>query len=101
MKLKILSIIVLIVTATTTSSCRSSKLTKEQRAAEKLEKQMIIANEKAVKAYKAHHLSIQPDETQKMIKASKKHARKLNRKRKQSFIDRVFRRKKAKNCSGI
>ncbi|MCD4724332.1 MAG: hypothetical protein K8R63_05765 [Bacteroidales bacterium] len=101
MKFKILSIIVLIIAATTISSCRSSRLTKEQRTAEKLEKQMIIANEKAVKAYKAHHFSIQPDETQKMMKASKKHARKINRRKRHSFIDRVFRRKNSKNCSGI
>ncbi len=57
-------------------------------------------NEQAVEDYLKHHYDIQPLATQKMMKSSKKRAKKINKRQKNSFVDRVFRRKRSKGCNG-
>ena len=65
-----------------------------------MEKQLKKENEKLVDAYLEHHYNIQPVETQKMMKNSKKRAKKINKRRKDSFVDRTFKRKRSKSCNG-
>jgi len=57
-------------------------------------------NEKQVDAYLKHHYAIQPESTQQMMKKSKKRARKINKRQKESFVDRVFGRKRSNGCNG-
>lgn len=81
-------------------SCRSGRVTKQQRYAEKSQLELEKENEAMVEAYKEHHFEIQADETQKMIKKSKKRAKKLNRKKGDSFFERIFKRNRSKGCEG-
>ena len=65
-----------------------------------MEKEMKKENEKMVEAYHEHHFNIQPVETQKMMKNSKKRAKKINKRRQKSFVNRTFKRKRSKSCDG-
>jgi uncharacterized protein YcaQ len=71
-----------------------------QKRAYKMEKQMKKENKKMVDAYYEHHYNIQPVETQKMMKNSKKQAKKINKHRKDSFVGRTFKHKRTKSCDG-
>lgn len=65
-----------------------------------MEKQMRKENKKQVDAYLQHHYEIQPESTKKMMKESKKRARKINNKRKESFFSRLFSRNRSAGCDG-
>lgn len=78
------------------SSCRSSK---QQRYAEKTQVEIEQENKKMVEEYHEYHYNRQADETQKMMKESKKRAKKVNRKKQESFWDRLF-NKKRPGCGG-
>jgi len=71
-----------------------------QKQAYKMEKQMKKENEKMVKEYLDHHYSIQHVETQKMIKKSRKRGKRTNLNRKDSWVNRTFKRKRSKSCNG-
>lgn len=81
-------------------SCSSTRPTSAQRKAEKMEKQTKKENEKLVNDYLKHHYNIQPNETQKMMKSSKKKSKGINSRRKDSWVNRTFNRKRSKNCDG-
>jgi len=99
MRNKIIFIIILLSAASFFFSCRT-EMTRAQRAAYKTEKRMKKENEKLVNDFHEHHYNIQPLETQAMIKNSKKRAKKINKRRKRSFIDRTFKRRRSKSCYG-
>lgn len=99
MRNKAIFIIILLSAASMFISCRSD-MTRAQRSAYKAEKRMKKENEKLVNDYHKHHYNIQPLETQAMIKNSKKRAKKLNKRRKKSFVERNFKRKRSKSCYG-
>ncbi|HSG68299.1 MAG TPA: hypothetical protein VK994_06295 [Bacteroidales bacterium] len=100
MKVKSLLTILLLASLLASTSCRSSRGTRMQRNAEKMEAQASKDNEKIVEEFHQHHFDIQADETQKMMKKSKKRNKKLKRKSRGSFVDRMFNRKRSKNCYG-
>jgi len=81
------------------SSCRT-RMTPAQKQAYKMEKQMKKENEKMVKEYLKHHYEIQHVETQKMIKKSRKRAKRTNLNKKDSWVNRTFKRKRSKSCDG-
>ena len=81
------------------SSCRSSRASRQQRYAEKTQVEMQKENEKMVEEYREYHYNRQADETQDMMKKSKKRAKKVNRKKQGSFWDRMF-NKKRPGCGG-
>ncbi len=99
MNSKGIMIIILIVSASTVMSCRA-RMTPSERRAYRMEKQMKKENEKLVEDYLRHHYNIQPDETQAMMKNSRKRAKKVNRMRHKSFIDRIFGNNRSKGCDG-
>jgi len=99
MKTKGIVIIILIVSVSMVMSCRS-RMTPSERRAYRMEKQMKKENEKLVRQYHEHHYNIQPDETQAMMKNSKKRAKKINRQRQKSFVERIFGKNKSKGCDG-
>jgi uncharacterized protein YcaQ len=98
MKFKVYFILALVISASLMLSCRS-RMTQGQKRAYKMEKQMKKENEKMVAEYHEHHYNIQPVETQKMMKKSKKRAKKVNKKRGDSWFKRTFSRKR-KSCNG-
>jgi hypothetical protein len=100
MKYKFTIIILLMSGLLVVSSCRSGGLTKKQRYAEKSEVQLQKENEKMTAEYRQHHYDIQAEETQKMIKKSKKRAKKINRKKQGNFFDRLFRSNRSRDCGG-
>jgi hypothetical protein len=95
----IILIIFLIILGTIGSSCRT-RMTPAQRQAYKMEKQMKKENEKMVKEYHKHHYEIQHVETQKMMKKSRKRAKRTNLKQRDSWVNRTFKRKRSKSCDG-
>ncbi|MCK5080183.1 MAG: hypothetical protein KAR09_09570 [Bacteroidales bacterium] len=99
MRNKAIFVIIILSAASMFLSCRSD-MTRAQRSAYKAEKRMKKENEKLVNDYHKHHYNIQPLETQAMIKNSKKRAKKLNKRRKKSFVERNFKRKRSKSCYG-
>ncbi|MCK4568790.1 MAG: hypothetical protein KAT76_00785 [Bacteroidales bacterium] len=99
MRNKTIFIILLLSAASIFLSCRS-QMTRAQRTAYKTEKRMKKENEKLVNDYLEHHYNIQPDETQMMIKNSRKRAKMINKGRKNSFVNRTFKRKRSKSCYG-
>jgi hypothetical protein len=99
MKFKLLFFIGILLTASVLLSCRT-RMTRAERTAYKMEKQMKKENKKMVDEYKEHHFNIQPNETQAMMKNSKKRAKQNNRRRGTSWVDRTFKRKKSKSCDG-
>ena len=99
MKVKVFFIFLLIVSGSYLLSCRS-RMTQAERKAYKMEKQMKKENEKMVENYLKHHKNIQPVETQHMMKNSKKRAKKINKKRQDSWFKRTFSRKRSKSCNG-
>lgn len=98
MKLKTVFILTVLLSGLFVSSCSSSRMTRQQRQAMRMEKQMKKENKKQVDAYLKHHYAIQPESTQKMMKNSKKRAKQMNKKHRESFVQRVFGRKSS--CSG-
>ncbi len=99
MKTKGVIIIILIVSASAVMSCRA-RMTPSERRAYRMEKQMKKENEKIVEDYLEHHYNIQPDETQAMMKNSKKRAKKINGRRQESFFVRIFGKNRSKGCEG-
>lgn len=83
----------LIILLLISSSCSSGRASRQQRYAEKAQVELEKENEKRAEAYHEYHFNRQADETQEMIKKSKKRAKKLNRKKQTSFFDRIFKRK--------
>lgn len=100
MKYKFIVIILIMGGLFVSSSCRSGGMTKKQRYAEKSEVELQKENEKMAEEYRQHHYDIQAEETQKMIKKSKKRAKKLNRKKQGNFFDRLFKSKRSRDCGG-
>ena len=80
------------------SSCRSGGMTRKQRYAENSQVEMEKENQKMVEEYRQHHYNVQADETQKMMKKSKKRAKKLNRKKQGNFFDRLFKSNRSRDC---
>jgi len=72
MKVKTVFIISILSVGLISASCSSSRMTRQQRQAVKMEKQMKKENEKQVDAYLKHHYAIQPESTQQMMKKIKK-----------------------------
>jgi len=99
MRFKAFFIIVFLAAATLFLSCRS-RMTNAQKREYKMEKQMKKENAELVDAYLEHHYNIQPVETQQMMKNSKKRARKINKRQKDSFVNRTFKRRRSKSCDG-
>lgn len=81
------------------SSCRT-RMTPAQKRAYRMEKQMKKENEEMVKEYLKHHYEIQHVETQKMIKKSRKRAKRTNLSKQGSWVNRTFKRKRSKSCDG-
>jgi uncharacterized protein YcaQ len=75
-------------------------MTRAERTAVKMEKQMKKENQKMVDEYLEHHYNIQPNETQVMMKNSKKRAKQINKRRGNSWVNRTFKRKRSKSCDG-
>lgn len=100
MKIRTLFFLSLLFSASVLISCSATRLTPDQRRQAKIEKQTKKENEKLVNDYLEHHYNIQPDETQKMMKASKKRSKGINNKKKDSWVNRTFNRKRSKNCNG-
>lgn len=73
-------------------------MSQAERQAYKAEKQMKKENEQMVADYLKHHYNIQPVETQQLMKKSKKRAKKINKKRRDSWVKRTFSRKRSKSC---
>jgi len=99
MKFRIVFIIFLIAGAGTVLSCRS-RMGRAQKQAYKMEKQVQKENKKMVEEYHKHQYDIQHANTQKMMKRSKKRAKKTNYRRKDSWLNRTFKRKRSKSCDG-
>lgn len=100
MKVRTLLMILFLASLVLGSSCRTSRGTRAQRQADKMEAQASKDSDKVVEEYQQHHFDIQARETQKMMKESKKRNRKLNRRKQGSFVDRMFKRKRPKSCYG-
>jgi hypothetical protein len=100
MRIKTILIVLLLVSGILFSSCRSRRGTKAQRQAYDSEEQLKTDNDEMVAEYKEHHYDLQADQTKEMIKQSKKRNKQLQRSKKESWFDRVFRPKRSKNCNG-
>ncbi len=100
MKIRLFFIISIILAGSVLVCCRSTRMTPKQRQAYKMEKQVKKENEKLVNDYLEHHYNRQPDKTQKMMKASKKRSKGVNNRRKDSWVNRTFKRKRSKSCNG-
>lgn len=73
------------------ASCRTTeKVPKEVKEAEKAEKQAQKEAEKEYKLAVKHHHEIQSDQTKKSMRELKKRQRKLNRSKKRSLWDQIF-----------
>lgn len=96
MKHRITIIALILMIGIASTSCRSSR---QQRYAEKTQVEMEKESEKMVEEYREYHYNRQADETQEMMKKSKKRAKKVNRKKQGSFWDRLF-NKKRPGCGG-
>jgi hypothetical protein len=75
---------------------QSKKVRQAQKKYEKSEEQKKIDYEKARKKSNQHKFKIQSKETQKRIKESKKEAKRNNNANKDNFINRIFKKNKAK-----
>lgn len=100
MKIRFIFILSILLSTSVLVSCSATRLTPGQRQEAKMEKQVKKENEKLVNDYLEHHYNIQPNETQKMMKASKKRSKGINSKRKDSWVNRTFKRKRSKSCDG-
>ena len=101
MKIKTILILLILATGILSSSCRSSRGTKGQRQAYQAEDQLKEDQDKAIAAYKEHHYDIQADQTREMINKSRKRNKQLKKsKNRESFVDRMFKRKRPKSCNG-
>ncbi|NOX84533.1 MAG: hypothetical protein GXO86_00980 [Chlorobi bacterium] len=83
--------ILLLVASLTMTGCKSKKVPKEVRTAEKAQaaeqKEAELEYKQAVK----HHRDIQSEQTKQDMKALKKQQKKLNRIHRRSLWDRLFR----------
>ena len=95
----IILIILFLAISTAGSSCRT-RMTPAQKQAYKMERRMKKENEKMVKEYLKHHYEIQHVETQKMMKKSRKRAKRTNLNKTDSWVKRTFKRKRSKSCDG-
>ncbi|RLD82928.1 MAG: hypothetical protein DRJ15_00055 [Bacteroidetes bacterium] len=99
MKFRVIFFIFLLAGATAMLSCRT-RISPAQKQAYKMEKQMKKDNQKMVDEYLQHHYDIQHVNTQKMMKKSRKQGKKTNVNRKDSWVNRTFKRKRSKSCDG-
>ena len=75
---------------------QSKKVRQAQKKTEQVEKRQIKQHEKAQKASAKQKFKIQDKETQKRIKDSQKQAKKANKTKKDFFLFRPFKKRKAK-----
>jgi hypothetical protein len=99
MKFRVIFFIFLFAAAAAMLSCRT-RMSPAQKQAYKMEKQMKKENQKMVDEYLQHHYDIQHVNTQKMMKKSRKRGKKTNVNRKDSWVNRTFKRKRSKSCDG-
>ena len=88
--------IIILVSSSAFGQKQSKKVRQAQKKYEKSEEQKKIDYEKARQKSNKHKFKIQSKETQKRIKESKKEARRNNKANKDNFINRIFKKNKAK-----